>query len=76
MKADEFKDGINILDLYLKAGLIPSKGEGRRLMQQGGIKIKGESINDFAKMITLEDFDDNKLLLQKGKKTFKQVKID
>ena len=45
-------------------------------MQQGGIKIKGESINDFAKMITLEDFDDNKLLLQKGKKTFKQVKID
>ena len=76
MKADDFKDGINILDLYLKAGLIPSKGEGRRLMQQGGIKIKGESINDFAKMITLEDFDDNKLLLQKGKKTFKQVKID
>ncbi len=76
MKADDFKDGINILDLYLKAGLIPSKGEGRRLMQQGGIKIKGESINDFAKMITLEDFDDNKLLLQKGKKTFKQVKIN
>lgn len=76
MKADDFKDGMNILDLYLKAGLIPSKGEGRRLMQQGGIKIKGQSVSDFNRAITLADFEDNKLLLQKGKKTFKQIKID
>ena len=76
MKADDFKDGINVLDLYLKAGLIPSKGEGRRLMQQGGIKIKGQAVNDFNLTITLNDFEDNKLLLQKGKKTFKQIKID
>ena len=75
MAADDFKDGINVLDLYLKAGLIPSKGEGRRLMQQGGIKIKGQSVNDFNLMITLDDFEDNKLLLQKGKKTFKQIKL-
>ena len=34
MKADDFKDGMNILDIYMKCGLIPSKGEGRRLMQQ------------------------------------------
>ena len=76
MKADDFKDGINVLDLYLKAGLIPSKGEGRRLMQQGGIKIKGQAVNDFNLTITLNDFEDNKLLLQKGKKTFKHIKID
>lgn len=76
MKAEDFKDGINVLDLYLKSGLIPSKGEGRRLMQQGGIKIKGQAINDFNLTITLDDFEDNKLLLQKGKKTFKQIKID
>lgn len=75
MAADDFKDGINVLDLYLKAGLIPSKGEGRRLMQQGGIKIKGQAVSDFNQMITLDDFEDNKLLLQKGKKTFKQIKI-
>lgn len=75
MAADDFKDGINVLDLYLKAGLIPSKGEGRRLMQQGGIKIKGQSVNDFNLMITLNDFEDDKLLLQKGKKTFKQIKL-
>ena len=76
MKADDFKDGMNILDIYMKCGLIPSKGEGRRLMQQGGIKMKGETINDFNRMITLEDFEDGKLLLQKVKKAFKQIKID
>ena len=76
MKAADFSDGINILDLYLKAGLIPSKGEGRRLMQQNGIKIKGEAIRDFNRLITADDFEDGKLLLQKGKKSFKQIKLD
>lgn len=76
MKADDFKDGMNILDAYMKCGLIPSKGEGRRLMQQGGIKLKGHAINDFNRMITLDDFEEGKLLLQKGKKAFKQIKID
>jgi tyrosyl-tRNA synthetase len=76
MLAADFDDGINILELYMKAGLIPSKGEGRRLMQQNGIKIKGEAVTDFNRMITLDDFEDQKLLLQKGKKSFKQITID
>lgn len=76
MKAGDFSDGINILELYIKAGLIPSKGEGRRLMQQNGIKIKGETVSDFNRMITLDDFEDGKLLLQKGKKSFKQIKME
>ncbi|HMM05974.1 MAG TPA: tyrosine--tRNA ligase [Clostridiales bacterium] len=76
MSAADFSEGINILELYLKAGLIPSKGEGRRLMQQNGIKIKGEAILDFNLLITADDFEDGKLLLQKGKKSFKQIKIE
>lgn len=76
MSAAEFSEGINILELYLKAELIPSKGEGRRLMQQNAIKIKGEAILDFNRLITAADFEDGKLLLQKGKKSFKQIKIE
>ncbi len=76
MKAADFADGINILDLYLKAGLIPSKGEGRRLMKQGGIKLRGKAVDDFNRLITLDDFDGDTLLLQKGKKTFKRIRID
>ncbi|MDO4542130.1 MAG: tyrosine--tRNA ligase [Bacillota bacterium] len=75
IKADEFKDGMNILDAYMRTGLIPSKGEGRRLMQQGGIKLKGKAVNDFNYLITLDDFEDDKLMLQKGKKAFKQIKL-
>ncbi len=45
-------------------------------MQQNGIKIKGEAILDFNRLITAEDFEDGKLLLQKGKKSFKQIKIE
>lgn len=71
----EFKAGMNILEAYLKVGLIPSKGEGRRLLQQGGIKLKGKAIDDFNYLITLDDFEDDKLLLQKGKKAFKQIKL-
>ena len=76
MKAADFSDGVNILDLYLQAGLIPSKGEGRRLMKQGGIKLHGKAVDDFNHLITLDDFDGDTLLLQKGKKTFKRIRIE
>ncbi|MEG0873934.1 MAG: tyrosine--tRNA ligase [Clostridiales bacterium] len=75
MSEADFKDGMNILDVYIKVGLISSKGDGRRLIQQNGIKIKGTAITDFNYMITLDDFEDGKLLLQKGKKAFKQIMI-
>ena len=68
-------DGVNVLDLYAQCGLIPSKGEGRRLMAQGGIYIQGKQETDFGRIITADDFEDGKLLLQKGKKTFKQVTL-
>ena len=41
-----------ILDLLMLAGLIPSKGEGRRLIKQGGIYINGERVDDQNLMIT------------------------
>lgn len=75
MPAADFASGMNVLEAYLRAGLIPSKGEGRRLLQQGGIKIKGQAISDFNHVITLDDFAEDKLLLQKGKKAFKQIKL-
>ena len=55
---------------------VVSKGEGRRLMKQGGIKLRGTAVDDFNRLITLDDFDGDTLLLQKGKKTFKRIRID
>ncbi len=66
----DFADGqIAVLDLLLKTGLIPSKGEGRRLIQQGGLTVNEEKVTDFNKTFAKEDFAKG-LVIKKGKKVF------
>ena len=72
----ELEAGLDILSLLIKTGLTASKGEGRRLIQQGGIYLEEERLDDFARLITLSDFKDGKLLLRKGKKVYHLVKIE
>ncbi|HHV59456.1 MAG TPA: tyrosine--tRNA ligase [Clostridiaceae bacterium] len=69
----EFGESMNILDLLLKSKLIPSKGEGRRLVQQGGIYINQNQIDSFDLVITPADFENNELLVRKGKKTYHKI---
>ena len=72
--AADFTDGaINILDLMLKAGLIPSKGEGRRLVQQGGVSVDDAKISDISKAFTAADFEKGHVIIKKGKKVFHKV---
>ncbi|NLJ99398.1 MAG: tyrosine--tRNA ligase [Tissierellia bacterium] len=70
-----FKKGIGILNLLKDVGLTKSNGEGRRLIQQGGITIDDVKVEDVNKTLTLEDFQDNKILIRKGKKVYHQIKI-
>ncbi len=65
--------GKTILDIMLIAGLIPSKGEGRRLVQQGGVSIDGEKINDFNYVVNEDTFKDGEFIIKKGKKTFHKI---
>ena len=72
--ADDLTDGaVNILDLMLKAGLIPSKGEGRRLVQQGGVSVDDIKVTDIAKTFTAADFAKGHVIIKKGKKVFHKV---
>ncbi len=65
-----FTDGkINVLELMLAAGLIPSKGEGRRLVQQGGVSIDDKKVTDPNTTFTPADFADG-IVLKKGKKVY------
>lgn len=66
-------DGIGVLDLLMLANLIPSKGEGRRLIAQGGIYINGERVDDQNMVITSSDFKENELLVRKGKKVYHRI---
>ncbi|MCH5350169.1 MAG: tyrosine--tRNA ligase, partial [Oscillospiraceae bacterium] len=59
-------DGINILDLLMKTGLVPSKSEGRRLVQQGGIAVDDNKITDPNGLVKI----DSEVIIKKGKKVF------
>lgn len=72
---DEIKNGINIIDLLVKTKLVPSKGEGRRLIQQGGIYVENERIKEFDFTVKADDFKDNELIIKKGKKVYHKVKL-
>lgn len=75
MDSSIFKEGLPILDLLLKADLIKTTSEGRRLISQGGISVDDEKIDSIDRKILLEDFNDGKIMIKKGKKVYHQVKI-
>ena len=63
-------DGIAILDLLIKCKLIPSKGEGKRLIQQGGISVDDNKITDMFHKLTKGDFEKGHVIIKKGKKVY------
>lgn len=69
------KDGINICDLLFMTKLVSSKSEARRLIEGGAITLKGEKVETFTKIVFESDFENNCILLKKGKKSFVKVKI-
>ncbi len=73
---DDLTDGkIGVLDMMLKAGLIASKGEGRRLVQQGGVSINDQKITDPAYTLSASDFE-NEIILRKGKKVYNKFVLN
>ena len=70
-----FENGIGILDLLKDLGLTKSNGEGRRLVEQGGISIDDIKVEGIDKTVTIDDFKENKILIKKGKKVYHQVRI-
>lgn len=77
----DFTNGqISILDLMLKLGIIPSKNEGRRLIEQGGISLGFGSgsmvkVSDIGKSISLNQISERYLVVKKGKKVYVKVCI-
>lgn len=69
----DFVDGnIDILTLLVKSGLVPSRSEARRAVEQGGVSADGEKIGDIKASFTKQQLQDG-ILLKRGKKSFKKV---
>ena len=60
--------GLGLLDVLAETGLAKSKGEARRLIRQGGVKVNDASVADEAHVLTGNDVEDNRIRLQVGKK--------
>ncbi|MDD3655117.1 MAG: tyrosine--tRNA ligase [Desulfotomaculaceae bacterium] len=73
LPSERAHQGIGILDLMLHAQIIASKGEGRRLITQGGVTVNGVKVTDVYQMLEDKDFPNGKLMLKKGKKVYHQI---
>jgi len=72
-----FDGGIPAFELFFEAGLCASKGEARRLLDQGGGYVNGRAVARFDERITLKDAEGSgEIRLRKGKKRFVRVRIE
>ena len=62
-----------LLDLLVAGDVFPSKSEGRRNIEQGGLTVNEEKITDTQYKLKEEDFKDNYLLVKKGKKKIYRI---
>ncbi len=77
LAAADLTDGaIGIMDLMLKCGLVPSKGEARRLIQQGGVEAAGEKVRDLGTSFTADQLGGEGLVIKKGKKVFHRAYLE
>ena len=67
--------GMGILDVLAATGLVPSKGEGRRLIQQNGLSVNDEKVADVNMTITEDLFGEDGMIIKKGKKVYHRVTL-
>ena len=77
LAAGDFTDGaVGVLDLMLKCGLVPSKKEARRLIEQGGVELDGVKVTDVAASVTAEQLSGEGVTIKKGKKVFHRAVLN
>ena len=69
------KLGTDILTILAEEKVVPSKAEGRRLIQQGGLSLNGEKVTDLKRALTAEDFADGSALVKRGKKNYHKIEL-
>jgi len=72
--ADFENGGINVLSMLVTTGLCPSRGEARRLVQQGGVTIDDVKVASIDESLARERFEGEGIIVRKGKKVFHRVK--
>ncbi|MGI6094373.1 MAG: tyrosine--tRNA ligase [Lachnospiraceae bacterium] len=72
---DLTEGSIDIISLLQKSGLVPSRSEGRRAVEQGGVSIDGERITDIRHLVSGEMLQGEGIVLKRGKKNFRRITV-
>jgi tyrosyl-tRNA synthetase len=68
--------GSSMLDILVATKILPSKGEARRLIQQGGLTVNNEKVTDVNMTVSEENFKDGSMLVKRGKKNYNKIVIE
>ena len=76
LPAEELGSGLPLVEFLVRSGLVPSKGEAKRLVRGGGVYINNVRITDVGRRVSLEDAIGGKVIvLRRGKKHYRIVKV-
>lgn len=76
LKRDDFSEGeMDIITVLQKSGLVPSRSEGRRAVEQGGVLVNGEKVTDIKQSFHIDAFGEDGMIVKRGKKNFRKVVI-
>lgn len=77
LSKDDLTDGkIAVNDILFKAGMTKSKGEGRRLIEQGGVSVNDKKVASAIETVCADDFSDGSIIVKKGKKVFYKIILE
>ena len=72
---EDFQDGeITLINILFKAGLVPTKTEGRRAIEQNGVAVNGEKVTDVKASYSKDAFKEE-FVVKRGKKNFRKIVI-
>ena len=72
---DLFNGTIDAIALLVKAGLVATRSEGRRAIEQGGVTVNDEKITDIKKAYTLDEIAASDFVIRRGKKNFRKIVV-
>ena len=73
----DFQDGaMDILSVLVKSGLVTSRSEARRAVEQGGVAVDGEKVADIRATFTKDQIGTEGIVVKRGKKNFRKVVVE
>lgn len=73
---EDFRDGsVDILTVLVKSGLVTTRNEARRAVEQGGVTVEGEKVTDIKTVYAKDAFEGEGIVVKRGKKNFRKVLV-